>query len=217
MTWNSGFPQTSGSLSSQPIRKNFEFLKIGLDAHASSSANPHLTTLDQVAIANPITGQQITVKGLNDIRFANQFPSIQDAINDLPDGGGTVYIPSGSYPISSTVLLIDNLSFIGEGPGKTVLQLVSGSNCNIINLGVNTQNVLIENITLDGNRYNQGDETLYQLFGISGFAADSNIFIRNVEVKNVKEQGIAINGDNIRIEGCIVDNSKWNGITLGGA
>ena len=61
MIYYQNFPETSGSLSSLPIRDNFSFLKTGLDVHSSSSANPHSTTLDQVCDADATTDQAITV------------------------------------------------------------------------------------------------------------------------------------------------------------
>jgi hypothetical protein len=73
MTWNEGFPQTSGSLDSLPIRDNFRFLKTGLDVHASCSANPHSTTLDQVIVANPVTNNLIDIQAsgsvIHDLRI----------------------------------------------------------------------------------------------------------------------------------------------------
>lgn len=97
MVYYNNFPETSGSLSSLPIRENFDFLKVGLDVHASSSANPHATTLDQVCDVGAITDQAITVTSsgsvLKSLRVQNNEligGSLEVKGNVLVDSSGSV-------------------------------------------------------------------------------------------------------------------------------
>jgi hypothetical protein len=56
------------------------------------------------------------------IRFANQFATLQAAVDDLPATGGTVFIPAGTY---GSVILPDNpkiVNLIGAGIDVTILQ-----------------------------------------------------------------------------------------------
>ncbi|MCK4359239.1 MAG: right-handed parallel beta-helix repeat-containing protein, partial [Candidatus Cloacimonetes bacterium] len=249
MSWNSGQPVVSSSLDSEPIRENFEHVFDSLNTHASSSTNPHSVTLDQACDQGNTTDQVITVnasgsiftsllvpedlqvgetiiaKRVNTIRYADQFSSIQAAIDDLPEGGGTVFIASGSHSISSTITIPDNVCLIGEGIGITTIQLVSGSNTSVITgslheeVGLYNKNICIKNLTVDGNKDNQGDEAIFHLFGIwfsNTTKAVDTLLIQNVEVKDCKEHGIGVVGDNIRITECIVSDCKWNNITIRG-
>lgn len=44
---------------------------------------------------------------------------IQGAINLLPDGGGTVYMPGREYNVTATVTINKpNVTILGDGPGK---------------------------------------------------------------------------------------------------
>jgi hypothetical protein len=61
---------------------------------------------------------------LNNLRFANQFASIQAAIDDLPSTGGTVIIPPGEYHTDTIVLPPSPkiVHLVGAGIGATVLR-----------------------------------------------------------------------------------------------
>ena len=49
--------------------------------------------------------------------------SVQSAINTVQStGGGTVYIPAGTFNLGGSVTVPANVSLIGAGAGKTVLR-----------------------------------------------------------------------------------------------
>lgn len=46
-------------------------------------------------------GTELQVNRFQGIRFADQFPTIQSAIDDLPDSGGMIIIPIGTYDLAA--------------------------------------------------------------------------------------------------------------------
>lgn len=56
-----------------------------------------------------------SVKNLEGILFADQFSSIQAAINAVPSSGGTVILPQGTTQISSTLTITNPVQLIGLG------------------------------------------------------------------------------------------------------
>jgi hypothetical protein len=66
----------------------------------------------------------LTTKTLNSIRFADQFDTIQAAVDDLPANGGTVFLPAGTYTTGTITLPLTPkvVNLIGAGMQSTVLQ-----------------------------------------------------------------------------------------------
>lgn len=96
--------------------------------------------------------------------------SIQDAIDDV-DVGGTVFIPAGTYLISSTLVVdakpcvitgagvqTDNQDNTNENDGS-VLFLANGSNVTMLEItdtsGGRQGNVVVRHLVLEGNKSNQ--------------------------------------------------------------
>jgi hypothetical protein len=84
--------------------------------------------------------QNILAPRLNDVRYANQFPTIQAAIDDLPSTGGMVIIPPGEY-FTDTIVLPPSpkiVHLVGAGirattlranaPNIPILKLAAGDN-----------------------------------------------------------------------------------------
>lgn len=79
-------------------------------------------SLDFTGLMKDLTN--IFTPRLESIRFADQFPTIQAAIDDLPAAGGTVFIPAGTY-VTDTVTFPQPpkvVRLIGAGMGATILQ-----------------------------------------------------------------------------------------------
>jgi parallel beta-helix repeat protein len=172
----------------------------------------------------------LSTRKLNNIRFADRYTSIQAAINSLPASGGTVFIPAGTYQIDSVINLTgkSNITIQGAGKNSTILRAKNNLNDNIFLIqrltSVYDSNLTISDLTIDGNRGNQGNEAVYGLFGIifcnviSGAEAKAvqNVLIKNVDLMKCKEQGIRIYGDNISLSDVMVDSCKWDGVQLSG-
>ena len=56
-----------------------------------------------------------------EIILADDYASIQDAVNAAPNGS-TVYIPIGNYTVSQPIVVSKNLSIIGSGVKTQIYQ-----------------------------------------------------------------------------------------------
>jgi len=66
--------------------------------------------------------------------------------------GGVIYIPQGAWITDGNHTLPSNVSVVGDG--KTVTTLTASGNANqILGIGANTYNVLVKDITLDGDNH----------------------------------------------------------------
>ncbi len=108
--------------------------------------------LDFQAVKNTSLGYQAVVGKDN---TGGAFTDIQDAINYIDSiGGGNVFIKSGTYDISSPVVINgDNIRIIGEGKDTTVVKI--SNNCGTL-FDINANNITFNNLTFDGDRDNQG-------------------------------------------------------------
>src|SRR5262245_40581355 len=100
--------------------------------------------------------------GVTDDRLAIQ--AAVDACNAA--GGGEVYIPDGVYIVSGQlnqslgcIMLYSNITLTGDGMGQTTIKLQDGWNGAITGIvrtpyGVDTHNVYVHDLTIDGNRDN---------------------------------------------------------------
>jgi len=111
---------------------------------------------------------------------------INQAINNLPTGGGRVVLLEGTYYISGSIS-ISKSNVILEGQGNsTVIYLVNGANANCI-VGSSVSNIKILNLKIDGNKGNQ------------------TVNVNCIYLNNVS---------NITIEKCAITNSKFANIYL---
>jgi hypothetical protein len=119
--------------------------------------------------------------------------------------GGTVYVPAGTYLISSPITLGGYVSIHGDYWSST-LKLSNGANCNMF---VNPTNAAINyfkiyDLALQGN---VGNNTSGSAFSITynGFS-NSDIYFSNLLIANFKDNGIYIeNGWQYHIENSILE------------
>src|SRR5208283_3188203 len=84
---------------------------------------------------------------------------IQQALDRLPESGGEVMLPAGTFAVSQPIVLQrDHQSLRGSGDA-TVLRLADGANCPVIILGepINNpqrtvNNLRVSGLFIDGNR-----------------------------------------------------------------
>lgn len=102
----------------------------------------------------------VTVKG-------NSCDDIQKALDKLPEAGGEVFIPAGTYICKSPIVMDKhNLVLRGEG-SATVLRLDDGINAPVLVMGRTenvpqqaTKHIKVSNLMIDGNRENQTQECM---------------------------------------------------------
>ena len=130
--------------------------------------------------------------------------AIQAAVNAAKAaGGGDVYVPAGTYivtghnePSDGAIMLYDNIHLYGDGMGATNIKVADGWNMKMTGVirteyGISTNNVTVDNLTIDGNR----DNVSVKVDGwFNGFAPgkighDSNITLDRVEIKDCSGYG----------------------------
>jgi len=105
-----------------------------------------------------LVGAKRPVTRLVAVDGSGDFETIQDAIDDLPTGGGVVYIKEGTYTITSSITITSsNVSLIGTGYAtKIYLDDNVERNCIVIGDGSTSyENILIKDLQIDGNKANQ--------------------------------------------------------------
>lgn len=161
------------------------------------------------------------------------FTDIQSAINDLPSGGGVVYIKEGTYNISSPIsITTNNVALIGAGKATKIsctsnINMISASSVSgiIIDklylLGSTTAGTLQNGIDFSGVTEsaiidcwfkNQGNNGIYNR------ASSNRNIIMNNRLDACQNWCIVIDSsNNCTIVGNVVQNSPDTGIGLNAA
>ena len=137
---------------------------------------------------------------------------IQAAIDDLPSGGGKVLLLAGTYSIGSQIDLVDDLTLQGVG-FATILKIEDNYDANFKILEASSKsNIVICDMTIDGNKDNQSSGWMY---GIQ-LTSVSDILVEDVEIKNLRHVGIRgeTSGDRVIIQNCIFHDNGWHGVWL---
>lgn len=145
-------------------------------------------------------------------------------------GGGTVVMPAGTFLVTGhgdasegCLKIYSNTTLSGDGMGETEIKLKDGSNEKITGIlrtpsGEVTHDVTIENLTINGNRDNTGNEVDGLFTGVEPGSpqADYNITISGVEIKEVSRYGFDPHEQttNMLIENCVAHDNTGDGFTL---
>ena len=111
---------------------------------------------------------------------------IQQALDHLPQSGGDVMLPPGTFEIYQPIVLRrDHQSLRGSGDA-TILHLADGANCPVIILGEPVNNprrtvkdLHLSGLFIDGNREHQQRE-LWRLYGEGSEIRNNGITVQNV-------------------------------------
>jgi hypothetical protein len=158
--------------------------------------------------------------------------TIQGAINSLPAGGGTVFIPAGTYQISTPITVnISNVTLEGDGLGRTIIEPSSTFAPLTGALIEVAQTASLQYVTIRNLQLNCEANTVRVDLGIlagtnttPGRPA-SNVEIAMVQVLNAGTYGIqflayAAGGswnENVLIHDCVVNTTGTQaGLSLGG-
>ena len=157
--------------------------------------------------------------------------AITNALSVLnAQGGGGLYLPESTYFITNHIVVdFSNAHVYGDGTGATVIKVgawVDGLRVSDTAYPAATniiRNVLIENLTINGNRgaFSSPSDTYGN--GLNLNAVDQAL-IKNVEVLNASQQGIvttyqgpasSVAQTSMIIQSCIVSNSLPGSISIG--
>lgn len=130
--------------------------------------------------------------------------AIQAAIDAaVARGGGSVFVPEGTYLISSALTLDSFVSLVGEGIGSKITQSSTTADCVT---GTTLQYVTIRDIFIDGPDSGSG-RGIY--FSDGGNSSNQNIVMQNVVVSQFGSHGIVM--ETPIISNLIGVNSQNNG------
>ncbi|HEY9217505.1 MAG TPA: glycosyl hydrolase family 28-related protein [Phenylobacterium sp.] len=119
-------------------------------------------------------------------------------------GGGTVYIPAGTYIVHSIsgdasdgcLQIRSGVTLAGDGMGLSNLKVADGENHKISGIvrtpsGEVTTNVVVHDLTIDGNHQNNDGEIDGFFCGVTPGSTqyDDNILLQRVEIMNVSRYG----------------------------
>ena len=98
--------------------------------------------------------------------------------------GGIIYIPKGTYEITSGIsLYFDNIVIQGAGVGSTIIKVADGTDSGFNMFGVSGDNCTIRDLTIDGNRDNQASGDWFAI-NVGEYAQGTRV--QNVEMKNIR-------------------------------
>lgn len=111
---------------------------------------------------------------------------IQQVLDRLPESGGEVVLPPGTFEVSQPILLRrDHQSLCGSGDA-TVLRLADGANCPVLILGEpvdhpqrTVKDLRVSALFIDGNRHRQQRE-LWRLSGEGSQIRNNGITVQKV-------------------------------------
>lgn len=136
---------------------------------------------------------------------------IQAALTALPAAGGTVLLFEGTYNITAAVVMPTLSKLIGQGNG-TILYLVSGSDCSVIEAGASAHYVEIAYLAIDGNGTNQTANNYLIYLATAGtvqYASVHHCFVHDSR----QNQGINFNAGSHNV--CSNNIVKNAGIRMG--
>jgi len=155
---------------------------------------------------------QVVASKIVAIDGSGQFTDIQSAMDDLPAGGGVVYIKEGTYTISTPISFpYDNIRLEGAG-NATKIYLANGSNCDCITTN-DKDGITIMNLEIDGNQDNNDEEVSY---GIYGTNASDRLSINHCYIHQCYYAGIYFYGVNANISDNFIEYCNDNKITFFG-
>ena len=158
------------------------------------------------------SGGNVTAKNISSVIHADQFPTIQAAIN--ASAGGIVQVPPGIYVISTTFGSVDgtnpvglripkNVILRGSGKGITILRQAPGLLTQVF-IYLSGKNSGLEDITIDYNGFNQSWVTAdpyYSAVQLGSQTSSDNAYVNNVEILNAvgtwHQSGLNIIGINL--------------------
>lgn len=149
-------------------------------------------------------------------KFHDDSASIQSSINYVAKkGGGTIYLPHGTYKVTKTIYIPDNVTIIGEGQGEksTVIKYI-GEGFAIKSTRGHTR-INVENLRIDLNTKNSGIQ-----LGDLGKKLSNNMFPAHEEIRNVTIAGIGKGQVGIKLSNVshanLINVSTGYGNTIGG-
>jgi hypothetical protein len=116
--------------------------------------------------------------------------NLQLAINDV-DGNGTVYLPQGTFTITTNIIIESGVKLQGSGMDSTILKAADSTYVAPIHT-TNENNISIYDLTIDGNEDNGATGNAINIGNCTDF------FVNNVYLLNYSGNGLRIYDDSTR-------------------
>lgn len=156
----------------------------------------------------------------------NDEVEIRKAIMWVTFYGGTVTLSDGVFSIANNIELYSNVVLRGQSPDTTVIRLTNNApkfKYSGFVRGYDIENILVTNLTIDGNRLNQSTDPTMN-YGKYGFYCEvcRNVTFINTVTRNCWGYGIDPHGspgeawysEGFFIIDSLVENNGWDGITI---
>src|SRR5881409_3425227 len=143
-------------------------------------------------------------------------------IERVPASGGLVYLPRGTYRITSPIAIArTNVWVFGAGPDATAIRLGDGVNADV--LAIDAGGCTVSNLTIDGNKAHNSAGAGILVDAVAANEMLENATVRDLHVVRTKGAGIRIrsspSGPVNRwslVQSCVVDDTDSEGIALMG-
>ena len=131
-------------------------------------------------------------------------------------GGGTLYVPPGTYLLSSALSAGAGVSLLGAGPGVSVLSQSSTGANGITYNPTALSGISVSGLSIVGPGSGSGVGLLIEANGGGGQA--TSCVVENVAVKSMGSHGVQIvNGSGCSVSGLNVSSLGGNGVTITGS
>lgn len=142
--------------------------------------------------------------------IADNYGSIQDAIDALPETGGCVKLSNKTYEIDSAIVISNSYVNL-EGAGKSsIIKVANGANCNAIEItAADIYYCNLRDFTIDGNKANNTGGVGVYISTAETTADEPYFIIENLWIHDMDSHGIEVTNDpqeiwfsQIRIRDC---------------
>ncbi len=178
----------------------------------TNASNLTSGTVADARIAATLTGKNTTGKNIGNILYADQYTTIQDAINASNTASNTeIYVPAGIYSLSNYITPKSNLIIRGAGKNATILKASSVLSYLVYLDGID--NFTLADLTLDGNFTTI--DVIHSNQSIP-YTTMNDITFDSITVKNALNINIDVFGisDRFNIENSNIENAGLDGIHM---
>jgi hypothetical protein len=222
--------------------------EITISADQSYNADYYCTVLSDIPCHIAIQKAICDLKGLE----VGEFCGLSVSTANNPDfnlnyesNGGTVKFLSGTFVLNQNFVIYSNIILDGRGIDQTILKLVDdaesfyrvpddcdGGRAGFIRSTIPSKNMIIRQMTLDGNRKNQRceyscpydpdqDKYEYGRYGLF-MEAITDSLVEYVKIKSFQGYGFDPHGiggtfeftERLTITNCVSEDNGWDGFTL---
>lgn len=144
------------------------------------------------------------------------YPSVQGAVDAAElAGGGTVFLPAGTYDLEASLAVPSNVRILGAGVGAAIIRAHNNlaDDAAVIECG-NSNNIEVAHLTIDGNKARSGGS--FNILG-EGLSADGggNLWFHHLHIHDALGEGIDCDGvSGVFVSNVLAEDCAGNGIHL---